>query len=140
MVLEHDPEAFRAAVERAGLLAPGSPVSTAEVIDYFGHFYEWVREPGPFTWTPQRASATVRQTFNAAHPVTRYTTVPPSFVLIQRINLGLYGILGRLRATADWRRVAEEMWPMTDAGPSTDLGREEQSWWRHARERVAARC
>ena len=26
------------------------------------------------------------------------------------------------------RRIAEELWPMVDAGPSTELGREEAAW------------
>ena len=68
-------------------------------------------------------SALVRQTFNRQSPVTRYTTVPASFVLIQRINLGLFALLGRLRATADWRRITEEIWPWVDAAPATPLGR-----------------
>ena len=32
-----------------------------------------------------------------------HATVPADFVIIQRINLGLYAILGQLRATADYR-------------------------------------
>jgi predicted unusual protein kinase regulating ubiquinone biosynthesis (AarF/ABC1/UbiB family) len=128
MVTNHDPAGFRRAVETAGLLARGAPVTDAEVVDYFSHFYTFVQHRGPFTWSPEYASATVRQTFNASSPVTRHTTVPASFVLIQRINLGLYALLGRLEATADWRRVAEELWPWVDAGPSTPLGEEEAAW------------
>ena len=66
------------------------------------------------TCSPAYASATVRQTFNRQSPVTRYTTVPASFVLIQRINLGLFALLGRLGATADWRRITEEIWPWVE--------------------------
>jgi predicted unusual protein kinase regulating ubiquinone biosynthesis (AarF/ABC1/UbiB family) len=135
MVIEHDPEAFRRAVEHAGLLTPQAPVTTEEVTDYFGHFYRWIREGGVLTWSGELASSNVRQVFNAAHPVTKHTTVPPSFVFIQRINLGLYGILGRLRATANWRDIAEELWPMTDAPPSTALGRAEAAWWRSVQAR-----
>ena len=58
----------------------------------------------------------------------RFGNVPPSFVLIQRINLGLYAVLASLGATANWRRIAEELWPMTSAAPSTSLGREEAAW------------
>jgi hypothetical protein len=38
-------------------------------------------------------------------------------------------VVGRLHAEANWRRIAEEMWPETDAPPSSALGREEASWW-----------
>jgi hypothetical protein len=59
----------------------------------------------------------------------KWTNLPPTFVILQRINLGLYAILGRLRATANWRRIAEELWPMTDGPPSTELGDMEHEWW-----------
>ena len=49
-------------------------------------------------------------------------------VIIQRINLGLYAILGQLHATANWRRIAEELWTFVGGPPSTDLGRREATW------------
>ena len=49
-------------------------------------------------------------------------------MFIQRINLGLYAILGELRATADYRRIAEELWPMVDGPPSTPMGEAEAGW------------
>ncbi len=128
LVLRRDKTGFRRAVENAGLLASGAEVSDDEVAEFFGHFYAFVAEPGRFTMTPEYASATVRQTFKRSSPVTRYTTVPASFVLIQRINLGIYALLGHLGATADWRGVAEELWPWVNAPASTPLGQEEARW------------
>ena len=61
-------------------------------------------------------------------PVVRRANVPPEFVLLQRINLGLYAVLAGLGATADWRRIAEEIWPWVAAAPSTELGRTEAAW------------
>jgi hypothetical protein len=127
-VLEPDHARFRAAVEAAGLLRPNAPVSTEEVGRYFEHFYEAVRADTTITWTPEYASATVRQTFDRNSPIAQYATVPADFVIIQRINLGLYAILGQLRATADYRKVAEELWPMVDGPPSTPLGEAEAAW------------
>jgi len=128
MVVDRDVEGFRRIVEQAGLLQPGAPVSTEEVGDYFSHFYASVREDEVVTWTPEYSSATVRRTFASGHPVTRYTNVPASFVIIQRINLGLYALLGQLGATGNWRRIAEELWPFVHREPSTPLGREEAAW------------
>jgi hypothetical protein len=54
--------------------------------------------------------------------------VPPSFVIIQRINLGLYAIFGQLRATANWRRISEELWPFVGGPPTTALGRQAAAW------------
>jgi hypothetical protein len=54
--------------------------------------------------------------------------VPPAFVIIQRINLGLYAIFGQLHATANWRRISEELWPFVGGPPSTELGRQAAAW------------
>ena len=42
--------------------------------------------------------------------------------------LGLIAVLARLGATADWRRIAEELWPFVDGPPSTALGKQEAEW------------
>ncbi len=36
--------------------------------------------------------------------------------------------MGELRATANWRRIAEELWPFVDGPPATPLGELEQDW------------
>ena len=131
-VLEPDHARFRATVERAGLLRPGAPVSTEDVGRYFEHFYQSVRADGVVTWTPEYASSMVRQVFDRNSPIAHHATVPADFVIIQRINLGLYAILGQLRATADYRRVAEELWPMVSGPPSTPMGEAEAAWLRQA--------
>ncbi len=131
MVLEHDPARFRAVVEDLGLLRTGAEFADADVAEYFSHFYEFVREPGPYTITEEFASSTVRHIFDPTGrfaEIRKAANVPSDFVIIQRINLGLYAVFGRLNATADWRRVAEELWPWVDGPPSTDLGREAQGW------------
>ena len=132
-VLEGDWARFRGIVERAGLLRPGAPVPTEEVGEYFAHFYDAVRQDNVMTWSPEYASATVRQTFDRNSPIAQYATVPASFVIIQRINLGLYAILGKLRATGNYRRIAAEIWPMTSAPPSTPMGEAEAAWMLAAR-------
>jgi predicted unusual protein kinase regulating ubiquinone biosynthesis (AarF/ABC1/UbiB family) len=131
MVIEPDPARFRATVERVGLLAPGAAFSDEEVEDYFSHFYEFVLTDDVTTIDSEYASETVRRMFDASGPygpIMKAANVPPSFVIIQRINLGLYAILGQLHATANFRRLAEELWPFVDGPPSTPLGVEEASW------------
>lgn len=133
MVLHHDPAEFRRVVEDLGLLRVGAPVTDDQVADYFSHFYEFVRVDGAYTIDDAYASATVRRMFDASGPhapVMRAANVPPEFVVIQRINLGLYAIFGRLGATANWRRIAEELWPFVDGPPSTPLGVAAAEWER----------
>ncbi|MCU1367016.1 MAG: hypothetical protein JWN39_2655, partial [Ilumatobacteraceae bacterium] len=131
--IDHDDDAFRAIIERAGLLKAGAPIDTAEAGESFSHFYEPVREDRVMTWTPEYSTAILRHTIDSGSPISQYATVPKSFVFIQRINLGLYAILGELHATGNYRRVAEELWPMTNGGPSTPMGEAEAEWLRTRR-------
>jgi predicted unusual protein kinase regulating ubiquinone biosynthesis (AarF/ABC1/UbiB family) len=128
MVLSPDPEGFRQILEGVGLLHRGAPVTTEQLIDYMAHFYDFVQTDEVRTLTPEYASATLRKMFDTKNPVNKHVTVPASFVIIQRINLGLYAILARLNATANWRKIAEELWPTVSGPPSTELGQKEASW------------
>ena len=125
---DRDPATFRAVVERAGLLRRGAPVTTEDTGAYFSHFYEAVREDRPMTWTKEYASSIVRHTFDRTSPIAQYATVPRAFVFIQRINLGLYALLGDLGARGNYRRLAEELWPFTAGPPSTPMGEAEHAW------------
>lgn len=126
--VDHDAAEFRRIVEQAGMLLPNAPVRTDDVGEYFSHFYEPVRTDREMTWTREYASSVVRHTFDRSSPISQYATVPRAFVFIQRINLGLYALLGELGASGNYRRIAEELWPFVGAPPSTDLGRAEADW------------
>ena len=127
-VLNPDPSRFRAVVEDVGLLRRGAPVTTEETSRYFEAFYAIVRDREPNTITSAYASDLVRRVFDTDSPIAQHATLPRSFVIIQRINLGLYSILARLHATQSWRCIAEELWPMTSSPPSTPMGEAEAAW------------
>lgn len=132
IVLDPSPAAFRGAMERAGFLRPGAPVTDEEVFEYFAHFYELVRTDHDLTVGDEFAAETVRRFFDAGTPegrILKHTNIPPEFVIVQRINLGLYAVLARLRATANWHRIGRETWPWLDAPASTPLGELEAAWW-----------
>ena len=101
----------------------------------FGQFYGTVLRDAPMTLTPEYASAIVRRFFDARGPLAPYSDVPREYVIMQRINLGLYAVLGSLHATANWRRIAEEIWPFRNGPPSTPIG-EAEARWEAARGRV----
>jgi predicted unusual protein kinase regulating ubiquinone biosynthesis (AarF/ABC1/UbiB family) len=128
LCVEHDPEAFRRNLEIAGFLRPDAPLSTEMIVDYMGVFYDTVRESRPLTMTGEYSSAVVRRFFDVRSPVTTYAQIPRSYVILQRINLGLFGLLGELTATANWRAIAEEIWPFVLGPPSTPMGEAEVAW------------
>ena len=126
--VDHDVPGFRQVLEGAGMLQADAPVSTEDVGAYFSNFYAPVSADRTMTWTPEYASSIVRHTFDRTSPISQYATVPRAFVFIQRINLGLYALLGELGATGNYRRIAEELWPFTQSAPSTVLGDAEAAW------------
>jgi predicted unusual protein kinase regulating ubiquinone biosynthesis (AarF/ABC1/UbiB family) len=136
IVLERDGDAFRRILEGANVLKPGSGMTGAQVLDWFGYFYEFVLEHEVKTFTHEYAAESVSKIFTRSGEVAKYGNVPPSFVLIQRINLGLSAVLAELGATANWRRIAEELWPMTSAPASTPLGHAEADWLAQAKRGV----
>jgi predicted unusual protein kinase regulating ubiquinone biosynthesis (AarF/ABC1/UbiB family) len=135
--VEHDPEAFRRSLENAGFLRPGAPLSTQAIVEHLAVFYDTIREPGPLTITSEYASAVVRRFFDMRSPVADYISVPRSYVILQRINLGLFAVLGELSATANWRAIAEEIWPFVHGPASTPMG-EAEAAWRARRQPIAA--
>jgi hypothetical protein len=136
---DQDGVAFRRIIERAGMLREGCPAGDDEIGDYFSHFYDSVRTDAPVTWSGEYSSRIVRHTFDRTSPISQYATVPKAFVFIQRINLGLYALLGELRASGNYRRIAEELWPFVQGPPSTPLAELEQPWLARHRNGTMAR-
>jgi predicted unusual protein kinase regulating ubiquinone biosynthesis (AarF/ABC1/UbiB family) len=131
MVLEQDIARFRATLEAHDVLRRDAPFGDDDVREYFGHFYEFVSDDRVVTMTPEYASETVRRFFDLSGPyahVAKASNVPPAFVITQRINLGLHAVLARLHAAANFRRIAEELWPIVDGPPSTPMGVAEAEW------------
>ena len=128
LCVDNDPEAFRRAMEEADFLTPGAPLPTEQVVEHMALFYDTVRTPGPRTMTAGYASAVARRYFDFRNPLAPYARIPRSYVILQRINLGMFALLGDLSATGDWRAIAEEIWPFVQAPPSTPMGTAEVAW------------
>ena len=125
IVLDRDIAGFRRIVERIGILDPDLEIDDAELAEYFTHFYEFVMDDVVQEITPEYSSESVRRFFDLTGPhadIMKAANLPPSMVIIQRINLGLYALFGDLGARNNWRRIAEELWPFVDAAPSTPMG------------------
>ncbi len=132
LCVDSDPEAFRRAMEEAGFLTPGAPLPTEQIVEHMALFYDTVRTAGPRTMTQGYASAVARRYFDFRNPLAAYASIPRSYVILQRINLGMFALLGELGATGNWRAIAEEIWPFVQAPPSTAMGEAEAAWL-HAR-------
>jgi predicted unusual protein kinase regulating ubiquinone biosynthesis (AarF/ABC1/UbiB family) len=128
LCVDDDKEAFRRAMVDAGFLMPETPLPTDDIIDHMALFYDTVRTRGPRTMTGDYASSVARRFFDFRSPLAAYARIPRSYVVLQRINLGLFSVLAEMNATGDWRAIAEEIWPFFQAPPSTPMGEAEAEW------------
>jgi predicted unusual protein kinase regulating ubiquinone biosynthesis (AarF/ABC1/UbiB family) len=135
IVQEPDPGAFRATLEEAGFIKRGAEISDEELVAFFRPFYHFVIDEETGALDDKYASDTARrllQLDGGNDAIRKAGNVPAAYVILQRINLGLYAVLGRLHARAPWRRISEELWPWTAAPPATELGRQHAAWRAHA--------
>jgi hypothetical protein len=72
----------------------------------------------------------VHRFFDLQSAVAEYISVPRPCVILQRINVGLFAVLGELSATANWWAIAEEIWPFAQGPTSTPIGRAGAAWRR----------
>ena len=131
MVLHQDPVEVRRVWSEAGVLVDDPKLSDDLIHEYFSHFFEMVLKDETMAVTSEYASDSLRRFFDLSGPyaeVMKSVTLPSFMVVIQRINLGLYALFGELRAVANWRRLAEEVWPFVDRYPTTPMGEASRRW------------
>ena len=134
--VDKDMTAFRKVIDETGFLRNNERFTDDQIREYFDHFWSFVLEDAPMTTTPEWSSESVRRFFDPTGEhgeIMRAANVPASYVILQRINLGLGAVLGELHATRNWRRLAEELWPFVRREPSTPLGELEAEWRRRLR-------
>lgn len=139
VALDPDRRALRTVLEETGYFVPGAPISDELVFEFSSMFWSYLAEDRPVTLTAEWASDTVRSYLfkeEKFREIDRYGAVPPQFVILQRITIGLFAILGRLNATANWRRIALELW--FDGPPASPLGDLEAAWLARRQSQSAA--
>lgn len=121
-----DAAGLAAALAEAGFTKPGQKVDADRLLAWFRLFNAPVIADEPFTYTPDFARELNRSTSDPRagwFDLLRKLNMPPDYLLLNRIQLGVNSIMGRFRARANWHRVSLEL--MGDRGPATPLGEEE---------------
>ena len=110
-VLTDDADLLRRTFVAEGFLRDDAPLAD-ELLAWYRQSYEPVLAPQPATYTPEFAAAAVQRHFDPLGPhgrIVRAFDLPKDFVFLNRIFIGLNSVLGALRATADWRALADEL-------------------------------
>jgi predicted unusual protein kinase regulating ubiquinone biosynthesis (AarF/ABC1/UbiB family) len=128
--IERDMRNLRKSLEDIGYFVKEAPISDEVIADFSTKiFFSHLAEDREVTLTPEWATEVVRTYMfkqGEARKIEHYSTIPAPYVIMQRIVFGLTAILGRLNATANWQRIAKELW--WDGPPATPMGEAEASW------------
>lgn len=110
-VLTDDAELLCRAFVAQGFLGDEAPPAD-DLMAWYRQSYEPVLAPQPATYTPEFAAGAVQRHFDPLGEygkLVRAFDLPKDFVFLGRIFVGLNSVLGALRATADWRALADEL-------------------------------
>ncbi len=124
-----DRDRLRSVMVRYGWLRADAPVAFDRVAELAALANRPVVEHAPFTFTRQFLVDVVQSTLLVTGPygdVVRQLTLPADQVILNRIHLGLYALLSRLGATADWASIMDEY--LLDSAPTTPLGVQGSGW------------
>ncbi|MEA2449751.1 MAG: hypothetical protein QOG63_1683, partial [Thermoleophilaceae bacterium] len=138
--LEGDADAVYQQLAQLGFYKPDYTRLTAErVLEHVQLLQSWYATDENFTLTRDYVSNLMLQ---AGDPRSDYWdqmregTVPADSLFARRMEVLTLGVLGQLKATANWHRIMRE-WLYGD-GPATPLGKQEAEWLRGRPARRAA--
>jgi predicted unusual protein kinase regulating ubiquinone biosynthesis (AarF/ABC1/UbiB family) len=128
-VQANDVDQMMAVLRAADFLPAGQRIDEAKLLRWFRKLNEPILEDREWTYTGEFAREVLRTTSDPREgyfDLLRRLNLPPDYLLLNRIQIGVNSILGQLAATANWYRIAQEM--SFDAAPATDLGRQEAAF------------
>ena len=129
---DEDPETLFACFQDLGFIPRKTKLQPQRVFDWWAPIWGAATEDQPFTFTPEFAAWVIEHNFDAFGEwgdVVRGMGIAKDskdWTFLTRIQVGLYSVLGALRATGDWRVVHDEL--LNGAPPQTDLGRQHTAW------------
>jgi predicted unusual protein kinase regulating ubiquinone biosynthesis (AarF/ABC1/UbiB family) len=122
--LAGDRDAFRAELVGLGFMSDSATVSPELYYDYMGFFYEPFSRDEEYLFTTEYTSRSLAHVFDSRDPrfgqVPKQSNMPRDFVLLNRLQWGLWPLLADLGARNHWHRIHREY--IEGAPPSTPLG------------------
>jgi predicted unusual protein kinase regulating ubiquinone biosynthesis (AarF/ABC1/UbiB family) len=138
-----DRAAFRRELVGLGFMTDSATISPELYYDYMGFFYEPFSRDVEYTFTTEYTSKSLAHVFDARDPrfgqVPKQSNMPRDFVLLNRLQWGLWPLLADLGARGNWHRIHREY--IEGAAPSSPLGESfaaAESRWRDKRGVTAA--
>jgi predicted unusual protein kinase regulating ubiquinone biosynthesis (AarF/ABC1/UbiB family) len=133
-----DQDRWEAGLRESRILPQGVDVDLDVVWEWFRLNMRPLLADQPFTYDRDFAAEIIGHASDLRSPywhVLRKLNLPPEFLVLNRIQVGINSVLGRLRATQDWRAIRAEL--LDDAEPATAMGGRDAAWWVEAQSRAA---
>jgi hypothetical protein len=127
-ILARDPQATVERAIAAGVLTPNHRLNPQRVWEWAASPYQAYLEDH-YTFSRRYVTEAINPIMDVNGPyrdVIRAYNVPPSFVILNRVEFGMLALLGRLEASGPYRAILEEY--RHDGPPATQLGEREASW------------
>ena len=124
LVLTGDRDGLMEALVQLGFLAADAPVTVEEVLDYLAPMSEPFREE-TFTFTRSWLRSEAVKLANprsGSHSVSRHLQLPPEYLMVHRVAVGLIGLLCQLEATVPLRAMELRWSPGFRATMAEHLG------------------
>ena len=115
-----------------GCIPRRTKLQPQRVFDWWAPIWDPGQGAEPFTFTPEFAAWVMERNFGAFgewSDIARGMGIgreSKDWTFLTRIQLGLYSVLGALRATCDWRAVHDEL--RIGAASGTQLGQQHNTW------------
>nr|WP_040525694.1 AarF/ABC1/UbiB kinase family protein [Gordonia effusa] len=126
---ENDADGLRGMMVAAGVFAESAPVTADECLAYVWDAAEWHLVDDEIAIDPAVATGTVLLALDPRsreHANLRRQNLPPEHMFSRRTDFLTFGVLGQLRVTNNWHRIARE-W-LFDEAPTTEIGRDIARW------------
>lgn len=124
-----DHEAIRSAMVRHGWFPDDADLDMERVVELAELSQRPLAGPDPFTFTRGYTREVIQSAMDVNGPygdIVRHLTLPPDHVMLNRIQMGVMAVLGRIEATGPWAAVFDEY--ILGAPPATAMGEEVATW------------
>jgi predicted unusual protein kinase regulating ubiquinone biosynthesis (AarF/ABC1/UbiB family) len=128
--LAGDAATLRSELATLGFFAAEDPlIDAATLVDYVRGFHAWHAEDRPFTITREYVAGLVARAAPGSPDwqLERRLSLPPDAITSRRLETLTLGVLGQLRATANWHRIMAEL--LDGGAPADELGEQEATFF-----------
>jgi predicted unusual protein kinase regulating ubiquinone biosynthesis (AarF/ABC1/UbiB family) len=125
-----DPERLREKLHDLGFVKNPQRIDAERLMDHVDAVGGWYWEDRTMEITPEQVMgviAAISDPRSDFYALMRRESIPANELMGRRMEIGVLAVLGQLRASRNWHRIAREWWFGDE--PSTELGREERSFW-----------